>query len=34
MEDIKKIHPLPFGFDDNIRDETETAPSNTLYPVR
>ena len=31
MEDIKKIHPLPFGFADNIRDETERL--RKLYSI-
>ena len=32
MEDIKKIHPLPFGFDDNIRDETERLRKQYSVP--
>ena len=32
MEDIKKIHPLPFGFADNIRDETERLRKQYSVP--
>lgn len=32
MEDIKKIYPLSFGFDDNIRDETERLRKQYSVP--
>ena len=32
MEDIKKIYPLPFGFDDNIRDETDRLRKQYSVP--